>query len=73
VRAVYVGDPTVVMVREPGPGRVNIAIASASPLPTEGRPVVVAEFTAAEQHVSAGFVRAVAAVVDERQVVLPVE
>jgi hypothetical protein len=70
VRAVHVGDPTIALARAPEPGRVYIALASAAALPIDGRAVVVAEFTGGP-HLSDGFVSAVAAVVDERQVALP--
>ena len=73
VRAVHVGDPTVVLARTPEAGQVRIAIASADPLPIDGRPLVVVEFSGPTPGVQPGLVRAVDAVVDERQVALSAE
>ena len=73
VRAVHVGDPTVVLARTPGTGQVRIAVASADPLPNDGRPLVVVEFSGTTPGVQPGLVRAVDAVVDERQVALSAE
>jgi hypothetical protein len=73
VRAVHLGDPTVVLARTPETGQVRIAVASADPLPNDGRPLVVVEFSGTTPGVQPGLVRAVDAVVDERQVALSAE
>jgi hypothetical protein len=73
VRPVHIGELSMLMARTPGLGRVRLAIASADPLPIDGRPLAVVEFSAAAPRIAPGLVRAVDAVVDERQVALPAE
>jgi hypothetical protein len=50
------------------PGRLLLALASAAPMPTDGRAVVVADFIAAAPDITAHSVRAFSAQVDDRLV-----
>ncbi|MEO8604137.1 MAG: matrixin family metalloprotease [bacterium] len=50
------------------PGRFAIALASAEPLPTDGRPVLVIDFVAAAPDITARSVRPYSATVDDRLV-----
>jgi hypothetical protein len=69
VRALHLGGHGLLRARSSQPGRLRIALASASPLPSDGRAVVVVEFSASARSISPNLVRPFTAAVDERVVI----
>jgi hypothetical protein len=69
VRTVHLGDAAIARARSSQPGRLTIALASAEPLPNDGRAALVVEFTSGERDISPRLVRPFTAAVDERLVI----
>jgi hypothetical protein len=69
VRSVRLSDASIVHAHSTQPGRVTIAVASAHPFPTDGRAVVLVEFTSSEREISSRLIRPFTAAVDERMVI----
>ncbi len=70
-RSVHLGATALVQARLVQPGRLAIAIASALPLPSDGRALAVVDFTARVDDVGPRSVRAYAVAVDDRPVAAP--
>ena len=64
-------EPNVVVARSTQSGRVNIAVASAHPLPSDGGIALLVEFTMAGGVRSRPLIRANAVMIDERRVPTP--
>lgn len=69
VRALHLDGQGLLRARSSQPGRLRIAVASASPLPTDGRAVVVVEFNSGARSISPNQVRPFTATVDDRVVI----
>lgn len=70
-RTAHLGTAGLIDAVATPPGRLRIALASALPLPADGRAVVVVDFTAAAGEVTARSVRPWSAALDDRVVTVP--
>jgi len=70
-RSVHLGAAALLQARVVQPGRLAIAIASAQPLPSDGRALAVVDFTARVDDVGPRSVRAYAVAVDDHLVAAP--